>query len=375
VSSLAIGTAVGGATLGEGVVHVEMANGTRATLHVLALRDACACAECRHSVSGQRLFESLQVLPGARAEAVRVSDAGLLEIDWADGHRSSYRPEWIEAEVSAAENGRRPARRVRPWGGDLPEHRWSDVANDDGARTVWLRDVAEFGFAVLHGVPCEPGFVERVATLFGAVRETNYGRVFDVSVAVDATNLADTALPLSPHTDNPYRDPTPTVQLLHCLASDVEGGSTVLVDGFAAAGRLRDEAPDGFELLARTPIRFAYRDGDADLEADTPVVTCDADGNVVALHLNNRSKGIPSGDAAHVAAWYDAYLALLALIESPELQLVFRLEPGDLIVFDNLRLLHGRTGFAGEGTRLLQGCYADRDGLLSRLTVLERPAT
>jgi gamma-butyrobetaine dioxygenase len=360
------------------VVRLEFADGTRGALHVLALRDGCPCSECRHPVSGQRLFESLQVLPAAAAVSARVTGEGSLELDWSDAHHSSFPAAWVRGEATAAARGRRPARNVQLWGAELgdslPEHLWPKVAEDDRARASWLRDVARLGFAVLHGVPLEPGFVEPVTGLFGAVRETNYGRVFDVAVSVGATNLADTALPLSPHTDNPYREPTPTVQLLHCLASEVEGGHTVLVDGFAAVERLRRGAPSRLATLAGEPIRFAYRDESADLEADVPVVSLDAHGDVVALHLNNRSKGVPHGDPAGVASWYDAYLGLVALIEHAELQVVFRLEPGDLIVFDNLRVLHGRTGFASTGTRRLQGCYADRDGVLSTLAVLEREA-
>lgn len=51
---------------------------------------------------------------------------------------------------------------------------------------------------------------------------------------------------------------------------------------------------------------------------------------------------------------------------------MFHLDPGDVAVFDNLRVLHARTAFAGEGVRRLQGCYADRDALFSRLGVLAR---
>jgi [2-(trimethylamino)ethyl]phosphonate dioxygenase len=46
------------------------------------------------------------------------------------------------------------------------------------------------------------------------------------------------------------------------------------------------------------------------------------------------------------------------------------LRPGDLFVVDNRRVLHGRRGF-GSGRRHLQGAYADKDGLLSKLRVLE----
>ena len=366
------------AALEGDVVRVELGDGTRAELHVLALRDGCPCAECLHPVSGQRLFESSRVLPNARAEAASVSEKGSLELDWSDAHRSSFPGAWIRDQVATAADRRRATPGRRLWraelGETLPEHHWPNVAEDDRARADWLRDVATLGFAVLHAVPREPGFVERVVGLFGAVRETNYGRVFDVTVTVGATNLADTALPLSAHTDNPYREPTPTLQLLHCLASEVDGGQTVLVDGFAALELLRSEEPDRLAMLAREPIRFAYRDESADLEADVPIVSLDPLGEIVAVHLNNRSKGVPHGDPRRVASWYDAYLALVALIEDPDLQIVFRLEPGDLIVFDNLRILHGRTGFASDGTRRLQGCYADRDGVLSTLAVLEREA-
>jgi len=125
-------------------------------------------------------------------------------------------------------------------------------------------------------------------------------------------------------------------------------------------------------VLARTPIRYAYRDGQAELASDFPVVTLDRDGSPTALHLNNRSKGVPVGEPEDVRDWYDAYFALLALVDDPGQQIVLRLEPGDLVLFDNERILHGRSGFSGGGARHLQGCYADRDGLLSTLAVLER---
>ena len=60
-------------------------------------------------------------------------------------------------------------------------------------------------------------------------------------------------------------------------------------------------------------------------------------------------------------------------VESPEFQVRFRLDPGDLYIVDNTRVVHGRTEFVAEGNRHLQGCYADRDSLFSRLAVLNRP--
>jgi gamma-butyrobetaine dioxygenase len=355
------------AVLEDEVVRLEFADGSVASRHVLALRDGCPCEACRHPFSGQRLFESHRVLPGLRGTAARVTDDGSLAVEWSDRHTAVFPAGWF-----AQPEPRKIVRWDASLAEALPEYEWAAVLHEPDARAAWLRDVAVLGFALLHGVPVEPGSVEEVAGLFGAVRETNYGRVFDVSVAVGATNLADTALPLSLHTDNPYRDPTPTLQLLHCLVSELEGGDTVLADGFEAAERLRASSPESFERLVREPIRYTYRDEGAELTTELPVISLDANGAVAALHLNNRSKGVPQGEPARVGAWYGAYLELLALLEGPDLQVVYRLEPGDLVLMDNLRVLHARTGFATTGSRRLQGCYADRDGLLSTLAVLER---
>ncbi|HYA08000.1 MAG TPA: DUF971 domain-containing protein, partial [Gaiellaceae bacterium] len=84
-----------GAAILEGdVVRVELADGTRAALHVLALRDGCPCPECRHPISGQRLFESSRVLPAAAPAEAHLSEKGSLELDWSDGHRSSFSFAW-----------------------------------------------------------------------------------------------------------------------------------------------------------------------------------------------------------------------------------------------------------------------------------------
>jgi len=372
VTSAPVHIGLRAAALAGDVVEVEVFDGWPLVLHTLALRDLCSCPECRNPVSGQRLFESAHVLPQTRARAVAVSSEGALLLEWTDGHRSTYSPSDL-MQASA------PPPAAPPeilWGAErassLSWHAWDMVAADRCALSAWLREAAVFGFSLLRGVPLVSGAVEQVAETFGAVRETNYGRVFDVRVSVDATNLADTALPLSPHTDNPYRRPTPTLQLLHCLSSGVEGGETVLVDGFALVERIGRETPDSLAVLARTPIRYAYRDRQTELATDIPVVTLNGDGAPAALHLNNRSKGAPAGSPEQVRDWYDAYLALLALVDDRAQQVVFRLEPGDLVLFDNERILHGRTGFTGGGSRQLQGCYADRDGLLSTLAVLSR---
>ena len=60
-------------------------------------------------------------------------------------------------------------------------------------------------------------------------------------------------------------------------------------------------------------------------------------------------------------------------MRAPDFEIRFLLGDGDLVMFDNCRLLHGRTGFdPAEGLRHLQGCYIDIDGPRSLYRVLRR---
>jgi gamma-butyrobetaine dioxygenase len=331
--------------------------------HPLWLRDNCPCPECRHE-SGQRLLDT-RSLP----DDLAVLGVNGYEVSFSDGHTSVFDPDWLRAQA-----GDPPLRARRLWGAelqdDLPAAPYDEVAAGGEALRRWLSWVDELGFAILTGGPTEPGTVTRTAELFGFVRETNYGRLFDVKTVVNPTNLAYTGLGLGAHTDNPYREPTPTLQLLHCLASSAAGGENTLVDAFRVA---RDVPPRDFDLLVHLPIRFRYADAEAELEAETPVISVDARGDVQAVHYNTRSAQPFRLPADAIGRYYDAYQRFGRMLETPEYRIQFKLGAGDLFIVDNLRVLHGRTAYAATGgERHLQGCYADRDGLRSTLAVLSR---
>ena len=362
-----------------GRLSVAWAGGGHAEFPFIWLRDNCLCPACRDPGSGQRLVDVLD-LPAAPAalDAVLAEDA--VEIRWApDGHRSRYEAAWLAAHdpSPAARARRRPAPRL--WGAEIaadpPEADWPEVERAPAAERRALERLFDYGFLLLRRVPIESGMVTRVGDRIGHVRVTNYGRHFDVVSVPDPSNLAYSALALGVHTDNPYRDPTPGLQLLHCLAADAPGGDTILVDGFRAAEDLRREDAAAFDLLARLPLPFRFADRAADLRAESPVVTVDVEGRVTGVHFNNRSAAPLDLPAARIEAWYAAYRRFAALLRWPEGELRLRLAPGDLLVMQNQRALHGRTAFdLNAGRRHLQGCYVDKDGVESRLRVLARAA-
>ena len=364
-----------GATVRDGRLEVRWGDGHHGVFHGVWLRDNCPCPGCRHPGTGQRLLETVTLPDDVRLGGALAGPDGV-HVAWGDGHAAVFDPGWLRTHCYCDADRSGAGARHRFWRAEgrpgLPEARHADVVADDAALRDWLKAIATYGVALLRGVPAVPGEVTSVAALFGYVRETNYGRLFDVRSVLNPNNLAYTGLGLSCHTDNPYRDPVPTLQLLHCLSSSAAGGDSVVVDGFEVAAHLRAAAPGPFDLLARVPVPFRFSDGEADLATEQPILTLDVRGDVTAIRLNNRSKAPLRIDPALVEDWYAAYRAFARMLEDPAWQIRFKLEPGDLFVVDNRRVLHGRTAFAGTGQRHLQGCYADMDGLRSRLAVLER---
>ena len=325
------------------------------------MRDNCRCPECRDAVSGQKLFD----LADSPAVAEIVESGVDVTVVFTDGHRSVFDRAWL---ASPAPAGHRDESSKDLWSHtDIVSASWMAYLDDDAERLRCLDSVLRNGFVLLRGVPTRPGTVLEVAETFGFVRETNYGRLFDVRVVNSPNNLAFTSKAITPHTDNPYRDPVPTLQLLHCLENAAAGGETTLVDGFAVAARLRAEDPEAFDVLTRTPVTFSFSDATAFLSAFRPIIDVDPGGRIREVRINNRSM---QPGREHGPEFYRAYRAFRALLV--ESRVAFRLDPGDCLLFDNTRILHARTGFSATGSRHLQGCYADIDALASSAAVLRR---
>lgn len=330
-------------------------------------------------MSGQKLFQITDLAEGLAVKSVQETKSDITVNFEPDCHRSVFSRAWLSAQADGRRGDGRTEIGKQLWlaadlSDSLPVTNWAAYRSDDLERLRVLREVVRLGFAIVRGAPTAERTVLEIARSFGYVRETNYGDLFDVRVEYAPSNLAFTGLAIAPHTDNPYRDPVPTMQLLHCLSNAVDGGESGLVDGFRAASILRAEDPEAFRVLTRTLVPFAWSDARASLSAERPIIETDTSGYLRGVRFNNRSMQalrLP-GDA--LVAFYDSYRALAEVIGRPELQVAFRLGPGDCVMFDNTRLLHARTAFVDTvaGGRHLQGCYADLDGLLSTVAVLAR---
>jgi len=353
---------------------IELDDGRRFALHPIWLRERCRDAHSMDLRTGQRLHDPSDIDLGLALTAVSQSGPGRYRIQFSDGHEADFSARELleEAALAPADHDiPKPA----PWdasSGQVRRFAWQSKP-DDATLGEWLTQFLELGFIVFTGVPTHEKSIFGVASAFGFTRETNFGALFDVRSTAEASDLAYTSLPLDPHTDNPYRDPVPGVQLLHCLRNETTGGLSTLVDGFAAAQALRTRDRAAFELLSRTPVRFRYQDASTELVASATPIQLDASGNPVTIHFSPRLDFVPLAPPAELAEYYRARRAFDHLLRSPEFEIRFLLSAGELLMMDNRRLLHGRTGFdLREGERHLQGCYIDIDGPRSLYRVVRR---
>ncbi|HTL20517.1 MAG TPA: TauD/TfdA family dioxygenase [Steroidobacteraceae bacterium] len=337
-------------------------------------------AEDRDPHSGQRLIDIADLPESPRIRSAVAYD-GVVRIEWEGQPRAAcFELAWLAAHASdRTEPAPEAQRRLWLEGATLDPRRdfaWltlGQLRSSPPARLVWLTRLLQDGLAFLDEVPASESAILEAMPLVGRVLETNYGYTFDVRSVPQPENLAYSDLGLGLHTDNPYREPVPGFQALHVLIASNAGGESLFADGFALAQHLRVTAPEDFAQLTSTAVPFHYRSGEAELRAERPLIQLSLRGEVSAFHYNSRSIAPLNLGARAAAHFYRAYRRLALLLRDPRFQLRMQLQAGTLVVFDNQRILHGRTAFsAARYPRHLRGCYLARDSVYSETALLRR---
>ncbi|MDZ7788530.1 MAG: TauD/TfdA family dioxygenase [Halofilum sp. (in: g-proteobacteria)] len=341
-------------------------------LPALWLRERCQDPDHVDPDTAQRLFDPHRLPEDLELTAASEDGDGHLRLAFSDGYEGRYDPNGLAADFDPTDG--LPADVA--WDAQLPLDSvrvdWTTLG-DPAALQDAVGTFLAYGFIVLHNVPTDSERILEVARTFGYPRETNFGRYFEVYSRPRSNDLAYRPVALGAHTDNPYREPVPGIQLLHCLVNETTGGESTLVDSLAVAAELQREDPEGLELLANTPVRFRFVDDREELIERRPIVQRDATGRMTGVHYSPRLDYLPVMDAETTRRFQRARRRLGELFADPAFELRFPLAAGELMMFDNSRVLHGRTSYdPSEGFRHLQGCYIDLDGPRSLYRTLNR---
>ena len=341
-------------------------------LHPLWVRERVRNDAIFDKHNNQRLYEPAELPADMKITRIISQNDNVVELEFSDGDNFNLALPTMLKEIGWAQDPEAPPI-PKSWTTALntrPEADWADL-DDPVKLKEMLEGFLRYGFCIMQNTPTERNSLLKLAGRFGYVRDTHWGKIFNVEKKENASDLAYTDLALPSHTDNPYREPVPGLQFLHCLVNEVDGGLSTLVDGIAITERLAEEEPEQAALLEDINVRFRYEGPAAILESHAPMVERDHRGIVTRIRMSSKLDYVPAMDNNKLDMFYKARRRLNELSNDDEFQITFPFKKGTLLMMDNYRLLHGRTAFdSNKGQRHLQGCYTDHDGVTSLYRML-----
>ena len=373
---------------------VEFGKGRSSKFDHIWLRDNCRCEKCFHPHTKQRQLDTYQIPLDIQPTRVDLEAEGF-SLTWPDGHRSFIRLSFLlqhsyDPPLSPA---RHPsATQVRKtkylWDNTIincmPSVSFNDIFSTDELTwkgdfyvLEWLRKIDKYGFCLVDDVPPTPEATKELLKKIAFIRETHYGAFWDFTADMEHGDTAYTNLPLGAHTDTTYFSDPAGLQLFHLLSPSTshEGGKSLLVDGFAAAAKLRREHPEAYRVLSEVPID-SHASGGAHVAfrplLPQPVLSHHPRTGELTIIRWNSDDRLPlvARSGPEVKQLYLAIREWEKIIKSDRMELWTQMRMGQALIFDNHRVLHGRSGF--QGSRRLCGGYVNGDDYRSRLMSLEQ---
>ena len=347
--------------------------GAKKEIHPFWLRERVNSENFLDQKTQQRLFDPTMLKNSSEISKVSISDK-FLEVSFKDGAYAKLVIENILKEFEK-DNELYFINKIS-WKSDFQNnniYKFNKNFFEEKIMYESLLDFYKYGFVIFENVPTQDNFIVNFANSIGSIRRTNFGEFFNVKSKPNPNDLAYTSLPLAPHTDNPYRKPVPCIQLLHCIENEVDGGLSTLVDGLAVTEELKKEHPSFFQILTEIKVRFQFVDDNVVLEDWAEMIQLGENGRLKQVRFSPRLDFVPLMDKEKLELYYAARNKISEMYNSEKFRIEFKLKPGDLLMMDNYRLLHGRTEYnANEGNRFLQGCYIDYDSTEGKLKHLKR---
>ena len=355
-------------------------DGKVSKFHFLWLRDNCPSNE--HPVARQKIFNIIDVSENIHPKKYYINKNGNLEIYWSeDNHRSCYDVKWLKKHCYTQKNKNTYKSPYKLWDSRFEKYlkkikiEHEDIMQSDEALIKWLELLNKYGISIVKNAPIKKKSAFKILNRISHIRETFFKTPFEVLNIPKPNNAAYTSAGLFNHTDLPYFEYAPGYQFLHCLINEAKGGNSSVVDGYAVADYIKKNNPDIFNQLISTSIKFKDNDYTQNKIRiiHSPVITLDKNKDYSDIRFNISAVGAFDIHHNKMKKYYSSYRKFSSLIHEKKFTVKFSLQAGDILCFDNRRVLHGRTSFdPNSGQRHLQGYYMDRDEILGRLNFLNK---
>jgi gamma-butyrobetaine dioxygenase len=352
-----------------------------------ALRDACECNKCVDPHSGQKNFGTTDIPDQLSIQSCRRLEDASLEIVWEDDflspaqtHVSVFPPSTVRTWFNRNHRRSPSLPKAILWDKDIFAASPSMVTYDDWVSGgpkfhAALAQLSSHGLIFIDNVPQSEESVVTIATQIGHVMETFYGRTWDVRSKPEAENVAYTNTFLGLHQDLLYTRDPPRIQLLHCLENSCEGGGSIFSDSRRVSRLMRRGPAHLFQALENQKLRYHYKKHGHFYEQERTVLQKEDDTVFWSPPFQSPDQPILktlSGSKGYWT-WRKAAKAFRKLLEDEQWLYEYKLKPGQCVVFDNLRVLHGRRRFDNSsGSRWLKGTYVSNDEWNSKIMTLAR---
>jgi gamma-butyrobetaine dioxygenase len=333
----------------------------------LWLRDNCQCDDCRVIESQEKRF----ILSSIDSKLMPVTveyDGEKIQLIWPDDH------ETIIDLRTLTEFGKKRKPDWRAWEVNFkPDYfSWQEFITNDFKALDAIKEFIRSGVIILSNAPREPETLELLSSRLGPLRETLFERIHNVSVSREVYNIAHTSLELPPHNDFASYTWPPSVQGLHMLENECEGGESIVVDGWSLLEKLKIDHPEYFQILCEFGVPFREFDENNETYAIEPMIKIDSNNNITGFRFSNQLMQTIDPTRKNVKEFYLAYHELCSRVLSTSFRSVFRLESGQILLVAAHRVLHARQAFLPEGKRHLQDAYFEMDNIVNNIVVLKR---
>ena len=342
-------------------LNIEFQNGAKDCFPYIWLRDHCKDIENWDERSNQRKLFTALVDPNIKIEETKIiEDNKKIEVKWPDMNKSvHYSGDFLyknSLENISSNSGEALWDKQSINKAEL-EIKFDELEKNGGFKNL-LQTIKTYGFSIINNCPTEMKTVEDIANKIGYVRNSIFGDLWSFESNTEMADSAYTQEELRPHTDGTYNHDAPGLQLLLCCEYEAEGGESIMVDGFKIAQILRENHGTSYNILSEIDIPGRYFGDGVELIAKRPVFKF-SNKKLIQVSFNNYDRGDFRLPNNKINDFYAAIRAFDKLANAKEMQWRQILKPGQLLIFNNWRVLHGRSEFSGK--RKMSGCYINKE--------------
>ena len=333
-------------------------------LPFLWLRDNCQCDECRIIETQEKQFLLHTVPVDICPESVEIKDEKIFVL-WPDNHQS------VIPLIQIEESGKPRYPERKSWTSKFTPTRfdWSEFLDEEEIALEALKTFVSFGAIILKNAPKEPNSLEVLSKRLGPIHETLFERIHNVSIEGYGYSVAHTSKEIPPHNDFASYKSQPSIQILHMLENECEGGDSIIVDGWEVVEDLRKDNPEYFNILKEFNVPFRQFDENNETYTVAPIINCSSDGSLESFRFSNHLMQMIDPSREGVKNFYKAYHEASSRVLDSKYRSTFRLNAGEALIVASLRVLHGRESFVPSGKRYLQDAYFVYDNALNNSVI------